>query len=94
MIRLHYRDKAMKTLFIVILGLSVLTGSVAVAQTAQQPVGPSAKWCKDLTMHPQQGRYRIITVQIGTASNPQNCIEVLDTQQSPVCRVRFECETT
>ena len=84
----------MKTLSIAILCLSAVTGSVAIAQVAQQPVGPSAKWCKDLTMHPQEGRYRIITVQIGDASNPQRCIEVLDTKQTPVCRVSFECDAT
>jgi hypothetical protein len=76
----------------VILSLISVADSIGVAQIAQQPVGPSAQWCKDRTMHPQPGRYRVITVQTGDSKDPQKCIEVLDTQQSPVCRVRFECE--
>ena len=84
----------MKILSIFILGLGIATGSVAVAQVPQDAVGPSAKWCKDRTMHPQEDRYKIVTVQVGKATNPKSCIEVLDIKQSPVCRVRFECNTT
>jgi hypothetical protein len=68
---------------------------IAVAQDPPQPVGPSAQWCKDRTIHQDQPtRYRVIKMQVGDADNPQVCMELLDTQQMPVCRVKYECSAT
>jgi hypothetical protein len=67
----------------------------AVAQDPPQPVGPSAQWCKDRTIHQDQPtRYRVIKMQVGDADNPQVCMELLDTQQSPICRVDYQCPGT
>jgi len=82
----------MRSILAFLLVLLSAAMALAVAQQAQQPVGPSAQWCRDTTMHPTPGRYRVITVRTGDAADPQTCIEVLDTQQTPVCRIRFDCE--
>ena len=76
-----------------LIATALLAAALAAHAQSGQPVGPSAKLCKDLTMYPNQPeRYEYVEIYVGTTEYAQTCVEVLDTQQGDVCRVAFICK--